>query len=72
MQKKAQKQMKKMGETIKERVEKNFILKHPVGSQVAGITIFDIARNEKGEKFIIVPLYDFATYIHDNKTLSEV
>lgn len=72
MKKTEQKQMKKMAEQLKDRVEKNFIAKHPVGSKVAGITIFDIARSETGEKYIIVPLYDFATHIIDDKTLSEV
>lgn len=65
------KQMKKMAEQIKDRVEKNFIVKHPVGSKVAGMTIFDIARSDKGEKYIIVPLYDFATHILGDSPISE-
>lgn len=46
-----------------ERICKDFINKHGVGSKVNGITIFDIARDNEGNKYVIVPLHEFAKYM---------
>lgn len=48
---------------IKEIVENEFARKHKVGSKVAGMKIVDMARDNEGNKYIILPLYDFAMHI---------
>lgn len=48
----------------KKEVCANFARTHKVGSKVHGMKIFDIARNNEGEIFVILPLYDFAKHIN--------
>ena len=49
----------------KKQIVNEFAKKHKVGSKVHGMKIFDIARNNEGEIFVILPLYDFAKHINE-------
>ena len=48
----------------KKQIVNDFASRHKVGSKVHGMKIFDIARNDEGEIFVILPLYDFAKHIN--------
>lgn len=49
----------------KKQIVNEFAKKYKVGSKVHGMKIFDIARNNEGEIFVILPLYDFAKHINE-------